>query len=106
MQSRKRAGDGFTHDTPFVVDVSCVLGNHDHFVRIHGMVGIQVAFIRIQAVLAQSGSGIIEHLITVIHLARIQHTLPRSRIRHVHTFYGPQLVFVRAFPGYRLFQFR
>ena len=103
MQSRKRAGDGFTHDTPFVVDVSCVLGNHDHFVRIHGMVGIQVAFIRIQAVLAQSGSGIIEHLITVIHLARIQHTLPRSRIRHVHTFYGPQLVFVRAFPGYRLF---
>ena len=52
MQSRKRAGDGFTHDTPFVVDVSRVLGNHDHFVRIHGMVGIQVAFIRIQTVLA------------------------------------------------------
>ena len=99
---RQGTRNGFTHDSSFVIDICRILGDHHHFIRIRRMICIQISLLRVQAVLAQCGSHVIEHFKLIIHLTGIQHSGTIYRMRGIHAFYCTQLIFIRTFPWYRL----
>ena len=63
------------------------------------MVGIEVAFLRIETVAALGSSGIVVYLITIVELTGIQHLGSVDRMHGINALDGTHLILVGFAPG-------
>ena len=99
VERRERTIDGFAHDFAVVVHVGRVFRDHHHLVGVDIHVGVEHAFARIEAILAQGGFFVVECLVTEVHLLHIEHACAVVGVGFVHTVEGALLVFGGFAPG-------
>ena len=95
------SGDGLTHNLAVVVDPCRILADHDLAVAnlIVTGIGVQVAFLGIQAEAALCGCHVVVDFVAIVHLTGIQHLCSVDGMGDVDTLYGTLLVLVGLTPG-------
>ena len=99
--ARERTAHCLADDLPLLVEICRIFRYYRQLVG-DGDVGVILAPRRVEAVLPLRGRRMVENLVYVIKLCRVELAAPRDGVGAVYTLYGPLLVLVGIAPGNRL----